>query len=100
MTLKDNSKHILQPIPLELVDAAINREIETEKGLVDVTWALDVARHGSDSSVLVKKRGSQITDIKTWKKLDLMELSGRVMAEYDSLEPENRPLELTTGTFT
>ena len=81
-------------IPLELVDAAINREIETEKGLVDVTWALDVARHGSDSSVLVKKRGSQITDIKTWKKLDLMELSGRVMAEYDSLEPENRPLEL------
>ena len=81
-------------IPLELVDAAINREIETEKGLIDVTWALDVARHGSDSSVLVKKRGNTITDIKTWKKLDLMELSGRIMAEYDSLEPENRPLEL------
>ena len=35
-----------------------------------------------------------ITDIKTWKRLDLMELSGRVQAEFDTTEPENRPVEV------
>tara|TARA_R100001230_G_C5688170_1_gene199136 strand:+ start:1848 stop:3260 length:1413 start_codon:yes stop_codon:yes gene_type:complete len=81
-------------IPLELVDSAIQREIPNDHGVSDIIWALDVARHGADSSVLVKKQGNIITDIKTWKRLDLMELSGRVQAEFDTTEPENRPMEV------
>jgi hypothetical protein len=81
-------------ISLELVDAAIQREIPNDHNISDVYWALDVARHGADSSVLVKKRGNVITEIKSWKRLDLMELSGRVQAEFDTTEPEHRPVEV------
>ena len=81
-------------IPLELIDSAIQREIPVDHNVADTIWALDVARHGADSSVLVKKTGSTITEIKSWKRLDLMELSGRIHAEYDTTEPENRPHEL------
>lgn len=43
---------------------------------------------------MVKKTGNSITEIKSWKRLDLMELSGRVHAEFDTTELEHRPHEL------
>tara|TARA_B100000427_G_scaffold124386_2_gene103509 strand:- start:2564 stop:3973 length:1410 start_codon:yes stop_codon:yes gene_type:complete len=81
-------------IPLELIEAAVAREVEVDKTVRDVYWALDVARHGNDSSVLVKRRGNVITEIKSWQRLDLMELTGRVQAEFDTTEPEQRPVEV------
>jgi hypothetical protein len=80
-------------ISLDLIESAVNRDVPMDNSH-DTYWALDVARHGSDSSVLVKRRGNVIFDIKTFKKLNLMELTGRVMAEFDSVEPHNRPIEI------
>ena len=80
-------------IGIDLVTSAINRDIPLDNSH-DTYWALDVARHGDDSSVLVKRRGNVIFDIKTFKKLNLMELTGRVMAEHDSCEPHKRPVEI------
>lgn len=80
-------------ISIDLVTSAINRDIPLDNSH-DTYWALDVARHGDDSSVLVKRRGNVIFDIKTFKKLNLMELTGRVMAEHDSTEPHLRPVEI------
>jgi hypothetical protein len=80
-------------ISLDLIESAVNRDVPMDNSH-DTYWALDVARHGSDSSVLVKRRGNIIFDIKTFKKLNLMELTGRIMAEFDSVEPHNRPIEI------
>lgn len=80
-------------ISLDLIESAVNRDVPMDNSH-DTYWALDVARHGSDSSVLVKRRGNVIFDIKTFKKLNLMELTGRIMAEFDSVEPHNRPVEI------
>ena len=80
-------------ISLDLIESAVNRDVPMDNSH-DTYWALDVARHGSDSSVLVKRRGNVIFDIKTFKKLNLMELTGRIMAEFDSVEPHNRPIEI------
>jgi hypothetical protein len=80
-------------ISIGLVSSAINRDVPIDN-TQDTYWALDVARHGDDSSVLVKRRGNVIFDIKTFKKLNLMELTGRINAENDSTEPHLRPVEI------
>jgi len=71
-------------IPYHLCDSARNRDVE-ESPVATVVWGLDVSRFGNDSSALCKRRGNTIIEVMTWKGLDLMELCGRVKAEYDAI---------------
>ena len=61
-----------------LVEAAVGRDIEP---VGPVVWGLDVARMGADRSVLVVRDGNVVTDIRTWRQLDLMQLCGAVVNE-------------------
>lgn len=85
-------------IPFHLVEAAMQRDIEADENAPAV-WALDVARFGTDKSALAKKQGSVVTEIKTWKNLDLMQLVGAVKAEYDALPPHRQPVEILVDSI-
>jgi hypothetical protein len=77
-------------IPWHLVDSAMDREVpDRDDG--QAIWGLDVARMGDDQSALCKRVGRVVSEIQTWKKLDLMQLCGVVKAEYDALPPSRQP---------
>jgi phage terminase large subunit len=67
-------------IPADLVDAAMTRDITTPPNEI-LVYGLDVARFGTDRSVLCKRRGNVVTEFKTWQNLDLMQLVGAVVNE-------------------
>ncbi len=80
-------------IPLELVVAAQNREVE-ELPIYPV-WGLDVARFGDDSSALAKRQGNRLMEpIKEWRDTDTMQTAGIVMREYEATHPDERPHEI------
>lgn len=67
-------------IAAELVDAAMGRDISPSPEAT-LVYGLDVARFGSDRSVLCKRRGEVVDDFKVWQGLDLMQLVGHVVNE-------------------
>ena len=80
-------------IPFSVVEQAMSRDIEVDK-YSTMIYGVDVARFGSDKSALAKKKGNVITEVKRWRGLDLMQLVGAIKAEYESEEPEDRPLNI------
>ena len=78
-------------IPLELVESAMNRENVTVLDDEGIVWGLDVARFGSNNSVLAKRQGRRLLSLRSWNNLDLMALCGAVMAEYESCPPRQQP---------
>jgi hypothetical protein len=81
-------------IPLELVTAAMDRDIATDTGSVKY-WGLDVARFGTDRSVLTKRWGKVVPEPpKYWRNFDLMQLVGAVKYEYDNTVVGQRPVEI------
>jgi len=80
-------------IPLELVEAAQNREVVITDD-EPIIWGLDVARFGSASSVLCKRQGRKILSLTSWKNLDLMQLSGAIVAEFESCLPRQQPQQI------
>lgn len=81
-------------IPLELVESAINRDVEAYPD-APIIWGLDVARFGDDASCLVKRKGNVIADApRVWNKLDLMQTAGVIHAEWESCDPDRRPSEI------
>jgi hypothetical protein len=84
---------------MELLEAATNRDVAVSP-IAKVVWGLDVARFGSDRSALCKRQGNAVTEpVKTWKNLDLMQLTGAVMAEYQALPPDQRPHEIMVDSI-
>ena len=77
-------------IPLELVEAAQTREVEVLED-EPIIWGLDVARFGSAKSVLCKRQGRKILALTSWQNLDLMQLAGAIVAEFESLHPRHQP---------
>lgn len=73
-------------IPAELVDAAIARDIVLDQGQA-IVYGLDVARFGDDRTVLLKRQGNVVTEIKWWNNTDLMQTVGRVRLEADADKP-------------
>jgi len=65
-------------ISLHAVEQASKRTVEQPEGTA-VVWGLDVARYGDDASVLCIRKGRHLIELQSWKKLSLMELSGRVL---------------------
>lgn len=81
-------------IPFDVCQESIARDIYPNPDS-PVIWALDVARMGNDKSALCKRRSNTVLEpIKTWRKLDLMELCGAVLNEWHETEAEDRPSEL------
>ena len=80
-------------IPFHLVEAAINRDVVLDEN-AKMIWGLDVARFGTDKTVLAKRQGNVITEVNGWQGLDLMQTVGRVKAEYDGLPMSIRPSEI------
>jgi len=77
-------------IGMGLVEDAMRRDIDPYSGALSI-WGLDVARFGTDASALVKRKGNVVTDIRTWRGLDLMELCGAVMAEISAARFDEKP---------
>jgi len=76
-------------ISLHAVEQASKRKVEQPEG-TPVVWGLDVARYGDDASVLCIRQGRHLMELHSWKKLSLMELSGRVL---DLLNSADEPPE-------
>ena len=85
-------------IPLELVESAQTRDVVVDDD-VPIIWGLDVARFGSNDSVLVKRQGRMVTGIQTWKQLDLMQLSGAVVAEFEACQPRQQPVQINVDSI-
>jgi phage terminase large subunit len=81
-------------IALELVEAAMARDIALDPQAVRV-WGVDVARFGSDKSVLTKRWGKVVPEKpRAWRGLDLMQLVGAIKHEYDLTPPDAKPSEI------
>lgn len=82
-----SSDNVLIPIDLVSESAAkIIREHEVQ-GAAKI-MSLDVARFGDDSSVLCKRQGLLMDDIKEYKGMDNMTLAAHVGIEIDSYGPD------------
>jgi phage terminase large subunit len=80
-------------IPFELVEAATHREVYEEQTAESV-WGLDVARYGDARSVLAKRSRRKVRELLVFRHLDLMQLCGRVKAEWDGVPQSLRPTEI------
>ena len=65
-------------------------EAENADSLIaqDVVLAVDVARFGSDRSVILRRRGDRVEEIRTFHKLDTMQLVGWVVSAIRDSEPD------------
>jgi len=85
-------------IPYFLVETAQQRDIEVADD-TRMVWGLDVARFGSDATALCKRQGPIVTELRSWRGLDLMQTTGRVVAEYEALQPSKRPVEILVDSI-
>jgi phage terminase large subunit len=83
-------------IPIDLIDGACDRDVASSP-TASVLWGLDVARFGSDSSALCKRQSNVVTELRTWRNLDLMQLCGAVINEYESSSV--RPAEILVDSI-
>ena len=72
------SKAIDTLIPLKLLEAAAQRNIEQLQGH-EAVMGLDVARFGDAMSVAVVRRGPQVIDLVAFRKTDLMQTTGKAL---------------------
>ena len=85
-------------IPFHLAEAAQHRDVQVseETGIV---WGLDVARFGTDATALCKRQGPIVTELRSWRGLDLMQTVGRVVAEYEALPDSRKPREILVDSI-
>ncbi len=80
-------------VPLHLVEAALHREVAAQR-LMPV-WGLDVARFGSDDTVLCKRQGNRVLEpLTVWRHRDLMQIAGLLLREYHDADDEDKPSEI------
>lgn len=77
-------------IPFEIIEAARGRDIQ-ERPDAPRVWGLDVARFGSDRSVLVERTNRSASVLDMWGEADLMETAGRVFSRYNETLPSQQP---------
>jgi phage terminase large subunit len=73
-------------IPLREAEKAMTREVSAE-GCIEI--GADIARYGSDRTVLVKRKGLRMIDLKVFKGLSVVEVENRIkeFADYDRTVP-------------
>ena len=85
-------------IPFHLAEAAQHRDVQVSEE-TSVVWGLDVARFGTDATALCKRQGPIVTELRSWRGLDLMQTVGRVVAEYEALPDSRRPSEILVDSI-
>jgi hypothetical protein len=85
-------------IGFDLVDSAFHRDVSASED-APIVWGLDVARFGTDATALAKRRGNAVNEIRKWKNLDLMQTTGAVVAEYEAVKLEDRPIEILVDSI-
>jgi hypothetical protein len=86
-------------IPIFLLEAARVREIATSPS-APVVWGLDVARFGSDRTVLTKRKGPTLQEAQAVKRnLDTMQVSGWVLNEWNESPDRLRPVEIMVDSI-
>ena len=81
-------------IPFYLVEeAAARTEMRVFESDARV-WGVDVARFGEDLSVLLERTPRVITSIEEFRKLDLMQLVGKIKHKWDTTLPSLQPEEI------
>ncbi len=68
----------------EIEKAMSKISFSVEKMQGENVWGLDVARFGDDKSVLAKRKGFVVDEIKKYSQLDTIELANRVLFEYNN----------------
>ncbi len=77
-------------IAADLIDSAMMRDVALDLTVPEI-WGCDIARFGSDSSTLIKRRGLVVPEMpRSWNQFDTMMLAGAIKAEYDA-SANNRP---------
>jgi len=79
-------------IPAHLIEAALDRAVTPAN--VREIWGLDVARFGSDSSALARRKGNVLLSVEEKRGYDTMKLCGWVVNEYNALKPQDQPSEI------
>jgi hypothetical protein len=85
-------------IPMDLLESAKHRDVVAYQD-APILWGLDVARFGSDSSVLCKRQSNVLISLDKWRNLDLMQLTGAVVAQYESCAHKDRPQEILVDSI-
>ncbi len=85
-------------IPVDLVEGAMHRDTRASP-TARVVWGLDVARFGSDKSALCKRQANVVHEIRTWAGLDLMQLCGAIVAEFEGAPSTMRPTEILVDSI-
>lgn len=81
-------------IPISLLEAARIREIATSPA-ASMVWGLDVARFGSDRTVLTKRKGQKLFEKQQVRRnLDTMQTSGWIVSEWNETPDRLRPVEI------
>lgn len=76
-------------IPMHLCEAAVVRDV---KPFGPAVWGVDVARFGSDRTVLIKRMtNATFQPHISWSGMDTMQSAGKIKAEWDKTLPEDRP---------
>lgn len=84
-------------IGMALIKAASVRDIVAEPSM-PVVWGLDVARGGSNSTVLIKRTGNVVSDdILSWQGKNTMETTGLVVQEYR--KSKEKPVEILVDSI-
>lgn len=86
-------------IPIDLLESAKTRHIETSPS-APVVWGLDVARFGSDRTVLTKRKGPKLMEPQQVKRnMDTMQVAGWIINEWNETVPRLRPVEICVDSI-
>ena len=75
-------------IPLSGIEAAVNRDMAPPADEDSVVLAVDVARFGSDKSVILRRRGVVVEEVHALPGLDTMKLTGHIVNVIDTCKPD------------
>jgi hypothetical protein len=67
-------------IAADLVDSAMSRDVALDPQ-ADLIFGCDIARYGADRSVICKRRGNVVIEMRHWSGEDLMGTVGRIVHE-------------------
>ena len=74
-------------LKLSDVEAAVERPCQAAEADEDIILAVDVARFGADRSVILRRRGDCVDDIRVLRQMDTMQLAGWVSAAIRECSP-------------
>lgn len=86
-------------IPISLLEAARIRQI-TSSPSAAMVWGLDVARFGSDRTVLTKRKGPKLHEKQQVRRnMDTMQVAGWIVNEWNETPGHLRPVEILVDSI-